>query len=395
MHFDLSPLPDGVTGAGIAKAVLHVFVGRVVRAGSIDVSDVTGAWSESLVTYTDAPVQWQVQATVPIAQENAWVAIDVTPLVKAWVDTLEYDNGLMITAVASAPTTQIRLDSKESVGTSHAPMLDVMLAAQGAEGPEGPQGPIGPEGPMGPMGPAGAPGPMGPVGPMGLQGPKGDTGAAGPAGQGVPSTCTTSSSVVGLAVDGAPSASHDGVVEMTQSPSGILTWQCRASGNPDDFVYGLRYIENGDGTITDTKTGLMWEKKSSGEGCLHCVENLYNWYDAMGSWLDEVNGKVVGETETQAGSLGGYSDWRIPTLAELRTLTDIYGPYLELVFGPSFSEVSAAPGEWDFVGYWSASSLKGSPGGAWIVDFIGSGELAYASKTFAVKHVRAVRGGRP
>lgn len=44
---------------------------------------------------------------------------------------------------------------------------------------------------------------------------------------------------------------------------------------PSDGVTGapLRYQDNGDGTITDLNTRLMWEKKVAGTGCLHCVDD--------------------------------------------------------------------------------------------------------------------------
>lgn len=65
-------------------------------------------------------------------------------------------------------------------------------------------------------------------------------------------------------------------------------------------VAGDRFVDNGDGTITDTKTGLMWATKDNGASI--------NWRDAC-SYCENFN-------------LGGYSDWRMPTLAELVSLYD-------------------------------------------------------------------------
>src|SRR5438876_6315029 len=38
----------------------------------------------------------------------------------------------------------------------------------------------------------------------------------------------------------------------------------------------LSYTDNGDGTITDENTGLMWEKKSA-DGNIHDMDTLYTW----------------------------------------------------------------------------------------------------------------------
>ena len=61
-----------------------------------------------------------------------------------------------------------------------------------------------------------------------------------------------------------------------------------------------RFVSNGDGTVTDTKTGLMWAAKDNG---IHI-----NWTDAS-SYCQNYSG-------------GGHTDWRMPTLAELKTLYD-------------------------------------------------------------------------
>ena len=86
---------------------------------------------------------------------------------------------------------------------------------------------------------------------------------------------------------------------------------------------GPRFVDNGDGTVTDNATGLDWEQKVAGTDCLHCAERLMDWRTAMGDWLTEVNGFIPNpqRPESQAG-LGGHTDWRIPTLAELRGILD-------------------------------------------------------------------------
>ena len=66
-----------------------------------------------------------------------------------------------------------------------------------------------------------------------------------------------------------------------------------------------RYIDNGDGTITDTKTSLMWMKKDS--------------YLHSGHWLSwsEVH-KYVQQLNNEA--FAQYIDWQLPTIKDLKTL---------------------------------------------------------------------------
>lgn len=61
-----------------------------------------------------------------------------------------------------------------------------------------------------------------------------------------------------------------------------------------------RFIENGDGTVTDTETNLMWAHYDK-------MGNI-NWHDA----------KAYGESII----LSEYEDWRMPTIDELATLYD-------------------------------------------------------------------------
>ena len=69
-------------------------------------------------------------------------------------------------------------------------------------------------------------------------------------------------------------------------------------GNPE---YGRNdFKDNGDGTITDRATGLMWMKNDSGKPM--------NWQEAL-AWAENLND-------------AGYSDWRLPNAKELQSIVD-------------------------------------------------------------------------
>ena len=61
-----------------------------------------------------------------------------------------------------------------------------------------------------------------------------------------------------------------------------------------------QWQDNGDGTVTDLLTGLMWKRDESGQLGLE---------DAL-RYCDELR-------------LGGYDDWRMPNIRELATLIDL------------------------------------------------------------------------
>lgn len=70
-----------------------------------------------------------------------------------------------------------------------------------------------------------------------------------------------------------------------------------------------QYVINGDGTVTDTKTSLMWKQCSEGQSGDSCSGDAsqYKWDDAMSKFGSGV-------------SFAGHSDWRIPTKDELKSL---------------------------------------------------------------------------
>jgi hypothetical protein len=145
---------------------------------------------------------------------------------------------------------------------------------------------------------------------------------------------------------------------------------------------GTRFVDNGDGTVTDTQTSLMWEKKDDGAG-LHDKDNTYTWTGAMSEFISEVNG--YSDDQTSQTGLGGHSDWRMPTSLELETI--LLAPYpcgtspcIDSVFGPTVAG-----------NYWSSTTIASFPYAAFYVPFFGFFVDTF-DKTNS-NYVRAVRGG--
>ena len=118
--------------------------------------------------------------------------------------------------------------------------------------------------------------------------------------------------------------------------------------------------DNGDGTVSDSATGLTWQQADPGGTAL--------------TW-DNANAQCI------ALQLGGQNDWRLPTLAELNTLID---------FNKSNPATANVLQTNVTLGYWSASSLAGAANNRWVVSFV-VGDQA-AAQTTSTNHVRCVRG---
>ena len=166
---------------------------------------------------------------------------------------------------------------------------------------------------------------------------------------------------------------------------------------PDDGTVqagkSLAYVDNGDGTITDLTTGLMWERKGNFGG-LHDVDKRYTWSsdrtnESIWDWLDQVNAE---------GSMGfaGHSDWRIPNVKELQSIVSYgrFDPAVEPAFNSSCDGECTVPTCSCTArdAYWSSTTLISNQSEAWVVSSR-TGAVDFSTKVADFWHVRAVRGG--
>ena len=174
-----------------------------------------------------------------------------------------------------------------------------------------------------------------------------------------------------------------GCPAMTPGLPGTGQTTTYAAGDDGDLGIGgpLSYVDNGNGTVTDRRTGLTWEKKTSTN-----VDHFYGWQEALDyvASLNAMNG---------GAGFAGHNDWRLPNVKELLSIVDYgrFNPSIDPIFGPT-------AGNFTRVRYWSSTSWAAyyPESNAWAVDFSDAYAhytgLAPFGKTSAIK-VRAVRGG--
>jgi hypothetical protein len=123
----------------------------------------------------------------------------------------------------------------------------------------------------------------------------------------------------------------------------------------------MSFTDNGDGTITDNVTGLMWQKQDNG--------TKMTWANAL--------------TYCTSLSLGGHADWRLPSRMNLITIVN-YGtlsPAINTTYFPSTQSSF----------YWPSTTYAGDTTYAWIVYFLVG--TVYDLKTYT-GYARCVRLGQ-
>jgi quinol monooxygenase YgiN len=152
---------------------------------------------------------------------------------------------------------------------------------------------------------------------------------------------------------------------------------CAGTGQDGEFQMGIpfpdpRFTDNGDGTVTDNLTGLIWLKNAHSFG-------TRNWDQA----LRDCNSLASGNHSLTDGSRPGT--WRLPNVNELRSLVDYneYGPTLS--DGHPFINVQPTL-------YWSSTTVPSAPNLARFL-FIGLGSCVWDHKS-VLMCVWPVKGGR-
>lgn len=161
---------------------------------------------------------------------------------------------------------------------------------------------------------------------------------------------------------------------------------CTGTGQDGALQLGASrsFTDNGDGTITDNKTGLMWEKLSN-DGSIHDRDNFYSWGNAFATKVATLN----------STAFAGYSDWRMPNRLELETLVNLgaFSPALYSAFNTACpaacTVLTCSCSAWD--DYWSSTTRQGGPETAWVVDFFAGSTDANMKSDLL--YVRAVRAG--
>ncbi len=156
---------------------------------------------------------------------------------------------------------------------------------------------------------------------------------------------------------------------------------CAGTGEDGETLAGVtwptpRFANNGDGTITDHLTGLIWleDANCSGGGA---------WQDSL-DWIESFNTSAVACTNYAAMT---FSDWRLPNVKELLSLVD-YGEWdPALPSGHPFASVETLGAN-----YWSSSSYFPFPNNGWGVSML-TGTATQSPKP-AGGFVWPVRGGK-
>ncbi len=106
-------------------------------------------------------------------------------------------------------------------------------------------------------------------------------------------------------------------------------------------AYGTNeFADNGDGTITDNATGLMWMKTDNGAGAL--------WEDAL--------------SYAEGFEYAGYTDWRLPNAKELQSIVDYTrspATTSSAAIDPMFNctQITNEAGQADYPFYWTSTTF--------------------------------------
>ena len=200
-------------------------------------------------------------------------------------------------------------------------------------------------------------------------------------GAGIVFTVINFNSTPGNSVTGANFVAYDGSSPLVHlAASGQST--SYAAGDDAALHHGVawpatRFVDNGDGTVTDKLTGLVWLKNAS------CLASA-TWAAAVAEATQLANGSCG----LADGSVAGT--WRLPNLWEMESIVDESASNPAVTAGSPFANIALG-------GYWTSTSYYGGEGGspqAWVVrmsdgryinDGAGNVKVSSSNAVWAVK----------
>jgi hypothetical protein len=132
-----------------------------------------------------------------------------------------------------------------------------------------------------------------------------------------------------------------------------------------------RYRDNGDNTVTDFDTGLMWAKQDALDGSRNVfdvldVDNTFTLEFAAAAAAALTGTSTNGTSLTPVPGGGAHTDWRLPTIVELTSIVDtttiacqVGGPCIDPIFGLTLDL------------YWASTTDNDDDG--WLVSFQSGG----------------------
>jgi len=151
------------------------------------------------------------------------------------------------------------------------------------------------------------------------------------------------------------------------------------AGDDGDLQRGVavpipRFIDNGNGTVTDNLTKLIWLKNANGNGATCTWANALLYCNTLAS----------GSAGLTDGSVAG--DWRMPNVKEFISLMDFSVNAPCLTGGHPFTSVQAS--------YWASTTSSGDITQAFQVGVGANGSIGRGYKTISITYtVWPVRGG--
>ena len=154
--------------------------------------------------------------------------------------------------------------------------------------------------------------------------------------------------------------------------AGHAAQTCNSEAEIPSSTPDSRFTDHGNGTVTDTLTGLMWAHcvaGLSGAGCTTGTASTHTWQGALDL--------------ADADAHAGYTDWRLPNIQELSSIVEqrCLSPAINLAVFPN-TPASVV---------WSASPSAFNSNSAWFVNFVigDSGDSGRGGSFFGVRLVRS------